>query len=95
MFPNRSGDDDPEVVTIIGRKEKAEAAKNHLQKLIKDLVRLSLYEYGLSREREGEGGREGGRERWRVREGGREIEIKREGERDLVMVVSHICTRCL
>ena len=42
MFPNRSSDDDPEVVTIIGRKEKAEAAKNHLEKLIKELVRLSL-----------------------------------------------------
>ena len=39
MFPNRSGDDDPEVVTIIGRKEKVYAAKNHLEKLIKDLVR--------------------------------------------------------
>ena len=39
MFPQRSGDDDPEVVTIIGRKEKVEAAKNHLEKLIKDLVR--------------------------------------------------------
>ena len=45
MFPNRSSDDDPEVVTIIGRKEKAEAAKNHLEKLIKDLVRLSVYVY--------------------------------------------------
>ena len=40
MFPSRSGDDDPEVVTIIGRKEKVEGAKNHLEKLIKELVRL-------------------------------------------------------
>jgi hypothetical protein len=43
MFPNRSSDDDPEVITIIGRKEKADAAKSHLEKLIKDLVRLSVY----------------------------------------------------
>lgn len=38
MFPHKSSEDDSEVVTIIGRKEKAEAAKQHLLKLIKELV---------------------------------------------------------
>ena len=79
MFPNRSGDDDPEVITIIGRKEKAEAAKNHLEKLIKDLVSsLSWYVLirmfvRLAREREREREREGG------------------GRWDLVMVVRRTC----
>ncbi len=39
IFPQKSSDDDSETVTIIGPKEKAEAAKAHLEKLIKDLVR--------------------------------------------------------
>ena len=38
IFPQKSGEDDSEMVMIIGRKEKVEAAKAHLQKLIKDLV---------------------------------------------------------
>ena len=38
LFPQKSSDDDKEVVMIIGRQEKAEAAKEHLQKLIRDLV---------------------------------------------------------
>lgn len=38
IFPHKSSDDDAESVIIIGRKEKAEAAKEHLLKLIKDLV---------------------------------------------------------
>ena len=38
MFPQKSSDEEPELVTIIGTKEKAEAARQHLQKLIKDLV---------------------------------------------------------
>ena len=42
IFPHKSSDDDSEMVMIIGRKEKAEAAKEHLEKLIKDLVSLSL-----------------------------------------------------
>ena len=50
MFPQRSGDDDPEVVTIIGRKEKVEGAKSHLEKLIKELVS------DVERERERGGG---------------------------------------
>lgn len=37
IFPQKSSDDDAEAVTIIGRKEKAEAARDHLLKLIKDL----------------------------------------------------------
>ena len=40
MFPQKSTEEDSEVVTIIGRKEKAEAAKDHLLKLIQDLVCL-------------------------------------------------------
>ena len=38
IFPQKSTDDDAELVLIIGRKEKAEAAKTHLQQLIQDLV---------------------------------------------------------
>ena len=38
IFPQKSCDDDTETVLIIGMKEKAEAAKAHLEKLIKDLV---------------------------------------------------------
>ena len=40
IFPQKSGEDDSEMVMIIGRKEKVEAAKAHLEKLIKDLVRF-------------------------------------------------------
>ena len=40
IFPQKSTDDDAEVITIIGRKEKAEAARDHLRKLIKDLVSI-------------------------------------------------------
>ena len=39
IFPQKSSDDETDTVTIIGPKEKAEAAKGHLEKLIKDLVR--------------------------------------------------------
>lgn len=51
LFPQKGSDDDVETITIIGRKENAEAAKAHLQKLIKDLVcvyvyvRVSMYMY--------------------------------------------------
>lgn len=38
IFPQKSSEEDAELVTIIGRKEKADAAKAHLEKLIKDLV---------------------------------------------------------
>lgn len=38
IFPQKSSDDDHEIVVIIGRKENAEGAKQHLEKLIKDLV---------------------------------------------------------
>ena len=38
IFPQKSSDDDTDTITIIGRKEKAEAARDHLLKLIKDLV---------------------------------------------------------
>ena len=41
IFPQKSTDDDAEVITIIGRKEKAEAARDHLKKLIKDLVSIN------------------------------------------------------
>ena len=34
----RDSDEDMETITIIGKKEKTEAAKEHLQKLIKELV---------------------------------------------------------
>jgi dihydroxyacetone kinase-like predicted kinase len=37
IFPQRDSDDDAETITIIGKKEKTEAAKEHLQKLIKEL----------------------------------------------------------
>lgn len=40
IFPQKSSDDDSETVMIIGTKEKAMAAKEHLEKLIKDLVRV-------------------------------------------------------
>ena len=42
IFPQKSTDDDAEVITIIGRKEKAEAAKDHLRDLIKDLVSINI-----------------------------------------------------
>lgn len=38
MFPQRNSDDDAETITIIGKKEKADAAKEHLLKLVKELV---------------------------------------------------------
>ena len=38
IFPQKGSDDDAEVITIIGRKENADAAKAHLLGLIKDLV---------------------------------------------------------
>ena len=41
IFPQKSTDDDAEVITIIGRKEKAEAARDHLKGLIKDLVSVN------------------------------------------------------
>ena len=41
IFPQKSTDDDAEVITVIGRKEKAEAARDHLKKLIKDLVSIN------------------------------------------------------
>ena len=41
IFPQKSTDDDAEVITIIGRKEKAEAARDHLKELIKDLVSVN------------------------------------------------------
>ncbi|CAI8009636.1 Vigilin [Geodia barretti] len=37
IFPQRNSDDDAETITIMGKKEKAEAVKDHLQKLIKEL----------------------------------------------------------
>ena len=40
IFPQKSGEEDVELVLIIGRKEKVEAAKAHLEKLIKELVRF-------------------------------------------------------
>ncbi len=40
LFPQKSSEEDSEMVMIIGRKEKAEAAKAHLEKLIKELVRF-------------------------------------------------------
>lgn len=38
IFPQQSSGDDPEVITILGRKEKAMAAEAHIRKLISDLV---------------------------------------------------------
>ncbi len=38
IFPQKLSEEDSDTVTIIGRKEKAEAAKEHLLKLIQDLV---------------------------------------------------------
>ena len=38
IFPQKSSDDDAEAITIIGKKEQVEAARDHLRKLIKDLV---------------------------------------------------------
>lgn len=40
VFPT-SKDEDKELITIIGKKESVEAAKEHLLKSIKDLVSLS------------------------------------------------------
>jgi predicted PilT family ATPase len=37
IFPHKDSEDDPETITIIGKKEKTEAAREHLQKLIKEL----------------------------------------------------------
>ena len=38
IFPQKSGEEDQGVIAIIGRREKAEAAKVHLQKMVEDLV---------------------------------------------------------
>ena len=38
FFPQKGSDDDPETITVIGKKENAEAARDHILKLIKDLV---------------------------------------------------------
>lgn len=46
MFPQKSSEDDSDTVTIIGRKEKAEAVKEHLLKLIQDLV-SSICRYSI------------------------------------------------
>lgn len=39
IFPQKESDDDSDAILIIGRKENVEKAKEHLLKLIKDLVR--------------------------------------------------------
>ena len=62
IFPQKSSDDDAELVTIIGRKEKADAAKEHLLKLIKDLVCVCMC---VGEEGEGGGGGGVGGERIR------------------------------
>ena len=49
IFPQRSSDDDAETITIIGKKEKAEAAKDHLQKLIKELVGVATLSHEYRR----------------------------------------------
>lgn len=48
IFPQKGSDDDTEVITIIGRKENADAAKAHLLKLIKDLVSMYNLALGLN-----------------------------------------------
>lgn len=40
IFPQQSSGDDPEVITIVGRKEKAIAAEAHIRKLISDLEKV-------------------------------------------------------
>jgi polyribonucleotide nucleotidyltransferase len=40
IFPRESGDGDQDVIAIIGRKEKTEAAKAHLQKMVEDLEKV-------------------------------------------------------
>jgi len=41
IFPQRSSEEDLDLITVIGREEKAVAAKEHLLKLIEDLVRVT------------------------------------------------------
>jgi len=41
MFPTKASGDDSEVITIIGRKEKVEAAKKHMEEMIKDLENIT------------------------------------------------------
>ena len=41
MFPTKTSGDDSEVITIIGRKEKVEAAKKHMEQMIKDLENIT------------------------------------------------------
>ena len=41
MFPTKTSGDDSEVITIIGRKEKVEAAKKHMEEMIKDLENIT------------------------------------------------------
>lgn len=41
MFPTKTSGDDSEVITIIGRKEKVEAAKKHIEEMIKDLENIT------------------------------------------------------
>ena len=40
MFPTKTSGDDSEVITITGRKEKVEAAKKHLEGMIRDLENI-------------------------------------------------------
>ena len=40
MFPTKTSGDDSEVITIIGRKEKVEAAKKHIEEMIKELENI-------------------------------------------------------
>ena len=41
MFPTKTNGDDSEIITIIGRKEKVEAAKKHMEEMIKDLENIT------------------------------------------------------
>ena len=40
MFPTKASGDDSDVITITGRKEKVEAAKKHLEGMIRDLENI-------------------------------------------------------
>ena len=41
MFPTKTNGDDSEIITIIGRKEKVDAAKKHMEEMIKDLENIT------------------------------------------------------
>jgi len=40
MFPTKTSGDDSDIITITGRKEKVEAAKKHLEGMIRDLENI-------------------------------------------------------